>query len=156
MTTLFEGEGHVNPLMMAHYPIQSRELPPILCCITYYLCRLRFISGSISCYCTPLSPIYRKDIISFQTSLDPILSCVLSTLCKEVPPSKRIDIYLYSSLLRHGSLSCFLFYSLFMLFMGFCCITFGIRALSSALASTKRVTLEFLCNFSSTRIQISR
>ena len=44
-----------------------------------------------------------------------ILSCLgyTSTLCKEVPPSKRIVIYLFSSLLRRGLLSS----SLFILFL---------------------------------------
>ena len=37
-----------------------------------------------------------------------ILSCVLSTLCKEVPPSKMIYIYICSSLLKCGLLSYFL------------------------------------------------
>ena len=95
--------------MTTHYTIQCGALLPILWCITYYLCRLGSISGFISCYCTPLSPIYRKDIFSFQSLQYLILSCVLSTLCKEVPPSKRILIFICCSLLRHGLLySCLL------------------------------------------------
>ena len=62
-TTLFEGERHVNPLMMSHYTIYGTLLP-IIWCITYYLCWL----GSISCYCTHLYPINRKDILSFYSS----------------------------------------------------------------------------------------
>ena len=101
---------------MTHYTIECGALIHIMWCITYYLCSLGSISGFISFYCTPLSPIYRKDIFSFQSSQQRILSCVLGTLCKEVPPSKRIDIYLYYSLLRCVFLSyCILcsFYAIF-------------------------------------------
>ena len=67
-----------------------------------------------------------------------------NTLCKEVTPSNRIVIYLCYSLLRHGLLSFGLFLLFFMLFMGLGCITFGLKAISSRLASTKQVILEFL------------
>ena len=63
----------------------------------------------ISYYCTPFSPIYSKDIFSFGKALYIVLSWVHNTLCKEVPPSKRIVIYIYSSLLRHGLLYSCLF-----------------------------------------------
>ena len=95
---------YFKPLMMAHYFIQCGTLLPILWCVTYYLCWL----GSTSFYRTPLSPIYRNKIFSFQSSQYLILFCVLDTLC-EVPPSKRIAIHLCYSLLRHGLLSSCLF-----------------------------------------------
>ena len=90
-----------------------------------------------------MSPIYRKDIFSFEQALYIVLSWVHSTLCKEVPPSKMIVVYIYSSLLRYGLLFSCLF-MFFMLFLGLGYITFGIKALSSGLASAKRVILEIL------------
>ena len=44
-----------------------------------------------------------------------ILPCLghISTMCKEVPPSKSFDIHIFSSLLRCGLLS----YGLFLLFL---------------------------------------
>ena len=93
-----KGRSMLSPKCWAHFPLLGGTLPPILQCITYYSCWI----GSISLYCTLMSPIYRKDMFSRQSYLYIVLSYVLSTLCKEVPPSKMIYI---SSLLRCGLLS---------------------------------------------------
>ena len=76
--------------MMTHYTIQCGTLPPILWCITYYLCRLGSISGFISCYCTLLSPIYRKEIFSFWHHI--ILSCLVHCIRRFLPRSVLIFI----------------------------------------------------------------
>ena len=120
---------------MAHYTIQCGALLPILWCITYYLCRLGSIGGSISCYCTPQSPIYRKETLSFQSSQYIILYFVLSTFCKEVPPSKSIDVYICYSFLRHGLLSYCLFLLFLCYFLGLGCITKRLWLMDATLAN---------------------
>ena len=80
-----------------------------------------------------------------------ILSClVYSVHCVSMllprRALKKIDIYLCYSYFRHGLLS----YCLFLLFLFFFwdgCITFGIRALSSGLASAKQVILVLSLQF---------
>ena len=98
--------GHISPYSMALYPLCGGVLHIIDVSLGILVVLLVVIVHLCLLY------IGRR---YFHLTKHCILSCLgcTSTLCKEAPPSKRIVIYPYYSLLRHGLLS----FGLFMLFL---------------------------------------